>query len=117
MNAAPSPRRRIAAVFAAGVTAPAAPRPRWLMRGRVDLVWVADVIVALICFAATNSTLGNHNPHHYSPGIILLISLALCAPLAVRNYLPLTAWSASAVAMLLFGGESRRPARSWAAVS
>jgi len=104
MNAAPSPRRRIAAVFAAGVTAPAAPRPRWLMRGRVDLVWVADVIVALICFAATNSTLGNHNPHHYSPGIILLISLALCAPLAVRSYLPLTALSASAVAMFLFGG-------------
>ena len=91
-------------MLVAGVTAPAAPRPRWLKRGRVDLVWVADVIVALICFAATNSTLGNHNPNHHSPGIILLISLALCAPLAVRNYLPLTAWSASAVAMLLFGG-------------
>jgi signal transduction histidine kinase len=103
MSAAPSPRRSIAAVFAAGVTAPPAPRPRWLMRGRVDLVWVADVIVALICFAAANSTLGNSNPAHHSPGIILLISLALCAPLAVRNYLPLTAWSVSAVAMLLFG--------------
>jgi signal transduction histidine kinase len=103
MNAAPSPRRRIAAVFAAGVTAPAAPRPRWLMRGRVDLVWVADVIVALISFAATNSTLENHNPDHRSAGIILLISLALCAPLAVRNYFPLTALSASAVAVFLFG--------------
>ena len=89
-------------MFAAGVTAPAAPRPRWLMRGRVDLVWVADVVVALISFAATNSKLTNE--HHYSPGITLLISLALCAPLAARNYLPLTAWSASAVAMFLFGG-------------
>src|SRR5262249_60322355 len=61
-------------------------------------------IVPLIRYAAPNSTPGNPNPNHHSPGIILLISLALCAPLAVRNYLPLTAWSASAVAMLLFGG-------------
>ena len=90
-------------MFAAGVTAPAAPRPRRLMWGRADLVWVADVIVALICFAATNSTLDNHNPGHHSAGIILLVSLALCAPLAVRNYLPLTAWSVSATAMLVFG--------------
>ena len=48
--------RRIATVVAAGVTRPPAPRPRWLVRGRVDLVAVADVIVALICLAATRST-------------------------------------------------------------
>src|SRR5215471_1170821 len=94
--------RRVAVVFAAGVTAPPAPRPRWLMRGQVDLVWVVDVTVALICFAGTTSRLSNE--HHYSAGISLLISLALCAPLAVRNYLPLTAWAASAIAMFLFGG-------------
>jgi signal transduction histidine kinase len=91
-------------MLAAGVTAPAAPRPRWLMLGRVDLVWVADVVVALICLAATTSTLGNEHARHYTPVVILLVSLALCAPLAARNYFPLTAWSASAIAMILFGG-------------
>ena len=94
--------RRIATVVAAGVTRPPAPRPRWLKRGRVDLVAVADVIVALICLAATNSTLSNH--HVASPGVIFLISLALCAPLAARTYLPLTAWCASALALFWAGG-------------
>jgi signal transduction histidine kinase len=93
--------RRVAAVSAAGVTAPPAPRPRWLRRGRIDLVAVADAIIALICFAATNSTLGNEQDHG-SPGVILLISLALCAPLAVRTFFPLTAWVASALATLAF---------------
>ena len=97
-------RRQIAAVFAAGVTRPPAPRPRWLRRGRVDLVAVADVIVALICFAATNSTLANQHPPNASSGVILLISLALCAPLAARTYLPLTAWCASALALFWVGG-------------
>ncbi len=96
--------RRIAAVFAAGVTRPPAPRPRWLMRGRIDLVAVADVITALICFAATNSTLTNLHPTNASPVVILGISLALCAPLAVRSYLPLTAWCASALALFWGGG-------------
>ena len=96
--------RQIAAVFAAGVTRPATPRPRWLMRGRVDLVAVADVIVALICLAATASTLSNQHPAHASGGVILLISLAVSAPLAVRTYLPLTAWCASALALFWVGG-------------
>jgi signal transduction histidine kinase len=111
-GSSPSPRtgrsattvRRIAAVVAAGVTRPPAPRPRWLMRGRLDLVAVADVIVALICFAATNSKLVNLHPANASSVVILLISLALCAPLAVRSYLPLTAWCASALALFWVGG-------------
>jgi signal transduction histidine kinase len=74
------------------------------MRGRVDLVAVTDVIVALICFGATNSTLTNQHPAHAASGMILLISLALCAPLAVRSYLPLTAWCASALALFWVGG-------------
>ena len=91
-------------MFAAGVTRPPAPRPRWLMRGRIDLVAVTDVIVALICFAATNSKLVNQHPANASSVVLLLISLALCAPLAVRSYLPLTAWCASAVGLFWVGG-------------
>jgi signal transduction histidine kinase len=97
-------RRQIVAVFAAGVTRPPAPRPRWLRRGRLDLVAIADVIVALICFASTNSKLSNQHPTNVSSVVILLISLALCAPLAVRTWLPLTAWCASAVALFWVGG-------------
>jgi signal transduction histidine kinase len=97
-------RRQIAAVFTAGVTQPPAPRPRWLRRGRVDLVAVVDVIIALICFAATASKLDNQHPPHVSPGVSLLISLALCAPLAARTWLPLTAFCASALGLFWIGG-------------
>jgi len=97
-------RRRIAGVVANGVTRPPAPRPRWLRRGRVDLVMVVDVIVALICFGATSSKLSNQHPVNASTGVILLISLAVSAPLAVRTYLPLTAWCASAIALFWVGG-------------
>ena len=88
------------AAFATGVTAPPAPRPRWARRGRLDLVAVADVIVALITFAATNSKL-NSPPTllgHPSGPVVLVISLALCAPLAVRTWVPLTAWVGSVLA-------------------
>ncbi len=97
-------RRRLAAAFAAGVTRPPTPRPRWLRRGRLDLVAVADVITALICFAATNSTLRGEHPPLATAVVVLVISLAVSAPLAVRNYYPLTAWSASALAFLWIGG-------------
>jgi signal transduction histidine kinase len=97
-------RRQVAGLFAAGVTRAPAPRPRWLRRGRVDLVAVADVIVALICFGATNSTLANRHPPDASSVVILLVSLALTAPLAVRTWLPLSAWCASAVALFWVGG-------------
>jgi signal transduction histidine kinase len=100
----PDPRQRIAALLAASVTEPPAPRPRWLRRGRVDLVAVADVAVAAICLGITDGWLGAQNLHahlSHSGGELLLISFLLCAPLALRTFVPLTAWSASALAILL----------------
>jgi signal transduction histidine kinase len=98
------PARAVRAGLAAGVTAPPAPRPRWLRRGRFDLVEVADALIAVIAFGFTNSAIGNQaaqHGHHHSPVEILLVSFMLCAPLLLRNRFPLSAWSASALAMIL----------------
>jgi signal transduction histidine kinase len=98
------PARTVRAGLAAGVTAPPAPRPRWLRRGRFDLVEVADALIAVIAFGFTNSAIGNQaaqHGHHYGPAEILLVSFILCAPLLFRNRFPLSAWSASALAMIL----------------
>src|SRR5215472_15247102 len=92
-------RSWIEAQIAGGVTEPPAPRPAWLRRGRFDLVFAADTVTALILFAVTNSTLRNSNTHHgapYNPQLLLLASLALCAPLVLRTRYPLTAWAVSA---------------------
>jgi signal transduction histidine kinase len=99
----PGPRSRIATVLAEGVTEPAAPRPRRLRRGRFDLVFVADLAIALICFAATNGVLRTQATHrglHVGSLEIFLVSLAVCAPLVLRTRYPLTAWTASALAMI-----------------
>jgi signal transduction histidine kinase len=94
-------RSQIASTFATGVTAPASARPRWLRRGRVDFVFLADVATALICFAITNNVIRNQSAARgYSAGAVLLISFVLCAPLVLRTRLPLTAWTASAAAIL-----------------
>ena len=88
----------------ADATLPPAPRPQWLRRWRVDLVFAADVLIALICFAATSAALGSQAVHHHTVlgnGPILVISFLLCAPLALRTRFPLTAWASSAIAMLL----------------
>jgi signal transduction histidine kinase len=95
---------RIRAGLAHGVTDPPAPRPARLRRGRADLVFVADLLIAVIGFAATNSSLATQNGQHHSPhssGTVVLVSFLLCAPLPLRTRFPLTAWSASAAAMLL----------------
>jgi signal transduction histidine kinase len=100
-------RSRISTVLATGVTQPPAPRPAWQRRGRFDLVFIADVVTALICLGATDGVLGTQAAHHHSTlggSEILLVSLALCAPLVLRTRLPLTAWTASAIAMLWVHG-------------
>src|SRR5215469_6564703 len=87
-------------------TAPPAPRPRWLRLGRLDLVFIADVLTAVIAFALTVSSLGNHNASHdghLNPVQIAGISFVLCAPLVLRTRFPLTAWLASAAAMIVVG--------------
>jgi signal transduction histidine kinase len=96
-------REWVATTFATGVTEPPAPRPAWLRRGRIDLVFLADVVTALIAFAASISTLGNLNArhgHHYSAVELMLVALAICAPLVLRTRYPLTAWTASAVTVI-----------------
>ena len=92
--------------LSARVTAPPAPRPRWLRRGRLDLVFAADVLIAIIAFVLTNSALTGANGSHggYKPPVqIIGVSFVLCAPLVLRNRFPLTAWLASAAAMLVVG--------------
>jgi signal transduction histidine kinase len=88
----------------ARVTAPPAPRPRWLRRGPLDFVAIADVLIAVIAFVLTNSALGGANASygaHHSTVEIIGVSFVLCAPLVLRNRFPLTAWLASAAAMLV----------------
>src|ERR1700750_1722262 len=95
--------RRFAATFVTDTTMPATPRPSRLRRGRYDLVEVADVIIALICFAATNSTLTNANAGHHghhSTGLLVLIAFVVSVPLVLRTRFPLSAWAASAAAII-----------------
>ena len=94
---------RFAATFVTDTTNPPAPRPRWLRRGRYDLVEVADVIIALICFAATNSTLSNENAAHHghhATGTLVLLAFVVSAPLVLRTRYPLSAWAVSAAALI-----------------
>jgi signal transduction histidine kinase len=102
----PALRSQVSALVESGVTQPPPPRAAWLRRGRVDLVFAIDVVIALICFGTTAGALGHAPPGGHaslSSEEALLISLVLCAPLVLRNRLPLTAWTASAIAMIWAG--------------
>lgn len=96
-------RRWLTATLTDGVTSPAAPRPARLRLGRADMVFVADLVFALVCWGATNSWLATQDTRHGSPlsnETVLAVSAAVCAPLVLRTRFPFTAWWTSAVAML-----------------
>ena len=103
MNMEQNAVRRFAATFVTDTTMPPTPRPSWLRRGRYDLVEVADVIIALICFAATNSTLTNANAGHHghhATSVLVLLAFVVSAPLVLRTRFPLSAWAVSAAAII-----------------
>ena len=95
---------RMATALVTDPVNPPTPRPRWLRRGRFDLVEVADVITALICFAVGTSWLtnqGGRSGHHpLGPGLVALTAFLLCAPLVLRTRFPLAAWIASGLTIL-----------------
>jgi signal transduction histidine kinase len=100
------PVQAVRTALATGVTQPPAPRPSWLRRGPFDLVALADAIIALVGFGLTVSWLGNHNALHGHPLNALEVAafpLLLCAPLLFRGRFPLSAWMASAGAMVVVG--------------
>jgi signal transduction histidine kinase len=93
---------RFAATFVTDTTNPPRPRHPRLRRGRFDLVEIADVIIALICFAVASSVLsGDEATLHHSRGfLVVLLAFITAAPLALRTRFPLAAWVASTLAAI-----------------
>jgi signal transduction histidine kinase len=91
---------------ATGATDPPLPPPAWRQRlqlGPVDLVFLADVVLALILWGSTDSWLDTQNGRHhhpYSTEVLLLYAAVLAAPLVLRTRFPATAWAASAVSLV-----------------
>jgi signal transduction histidine kinase len=88
----------------AGVTNPPPPRSPRLMRGRFDLVELADVLIAIICFATTASALNGQNTSHGSPFpavALLFFAVLVSAPLIARTRFPALAWAGSALALII----------------
>jgi signal transduction histidine kinase len=96
-------RSRITAMIVAGVTDPPAPRSPRLRRGRVDLVFATDLVLAIILFGFTDSYLTNHR-HQLGTSdafLLFLLSVLVSAPLVMRTCFPLTSWSTAAVGLVL----------------
>jgi signal transduction histidine kinase len=97
---------RIASLVAAGATDPPSPHPAWLrrfQRGPVDVVFLADAVLALILFGTTSSWLETQNAthgHRYSTVVLIFFAFLVAAPLLLRTRFPAVAWGAAAVALV-----------------
>jgi signal transduction histidine kinase len=93
---------------ATGTTNPPSPHPAWLQRlqrGPVDVVFLADTVLAIILFGATDSWLETQNGRHghpYSTAMLLVYAVLVSAPLLLRTRYPATAWAASLVGLAWF---------------
>ncbi len=96
---------RVAAVVADGATDPPSPHPAWLQRfqrGPVDVVFLADAVLAVVLFGTTDSWLETHNAthgHQYGTVLLLFFAFLVSAPLLLRTRFPAVAWSAAAVGL------------------
>src|SRR5579859_3348443 len=96
--------RSFAATLMTDATTPPTPRPRrLLLGGRVAVVEILDVILALIFFAISNSVLSPLNSvseGHHASGPLAAFAFVTCAPLVFRTRFPLPAWIASVLAVI-----------------
>jgi signal transduction histidine kinase len=95
--------RRIVTTFMTDPTNPQPPRHRRLRYKQYDLVAVADVIVALICFASGNAWLSSQSSRHppaVAAGTLILVAFVTSAPVVLRTRFPLIAWGASALTII-----------------
>ncbi|HTT49897.1 MAG TPA: sensor histidine kinase [Streptosporangiaceae bacterium] len=93
---------RFARTLEAGISSPPPPRSPRLMRGRVDLVELADVVIAFLCVVLTASTLDSQDQVHgnpYSHITLLFFAVIVSLPLVLRTRFPALAWGASSVAL------------------
>jgi signal transduction histidine kinase len=96
---------RVASLVADGATDPPSPHPAWLrrfQRGPVDVVFLADAILAVILFGITNSWLETENSthgHRYGTAMLIFFAFLIAAPLLLRTRFPAVAWGAAAVAL------------------
>jgi signal transduction histidine kinase len=95
---------RFARALEAGISNPAPPRSPRLKRGRIDLVELADVVIALLSIILTTSTLDTQDQAHgnpYSHITLLFFAVIVSAPLVLRTRFPALAWGASALALII----------------